>query len=133
MPDHVFYDSGCGLCHASVKFVLPRDRAGAFRFAPLDGETFRRLVPEERRTGLPDSVVVRTDAGLLLVRSAAVRRLLSGLGPGWRLLGRLAGLVPARVADLVYDLVARLRRRLFRPPGAACPRVAPDLASRFDP
>lgn len=132
MPDHVFYDSGCALCHATVRLVLPRDLSAAFRFAPLGGETFRGLVPERDRAGLPDSVVVRTEAGRLLVRSAAARHLLSRLGPGWRLLGGAVGLVPRPVADLAYDLVARARRRL-RPPATTCPLVPPGLAARLDP
>ncbi|MDL1948875.1 DUF393 domain-containing protein [Acidobacteria bacterium ACD] len=132
VADHVFYDSECALCHASVRLVLPRDRSDAFRFAPLGGETFRRLVPERDRAGLPDSVVVRTEAGRLIVRSAAVRHLLSRLGPGWRLLGGALGLVPRPLADLGYDLVARVRKRLRRP-ATACPRVPPSLAARLDP
>ncbi|HZH02738.1 MAG TPA: DCC1-like thiol-disulfide oxidoreductase family protein [Myxococcaceae bacterium] len=35
--DILFYDGGCGLCHRAVRFVLARDPAGRFRFAPLGG------------------------------------------------------------------------------------------------
>ena len=41
MPAHgatvLFYDGSCGLCHASVRFILLRDRRGTLAFAPLAG------------------------------------------------------------------------------------------------
>ena len=34
----MFYDGVCALCNRTVTFLLERDRAGVFRFAPLQGE-----------------------------------------------------------------------------------------------
>jgi predicted DCC family thiol-disulfide oxidoreductase YuxK len=129
----LFYDGACGLCHRSVRLLLALDRAGALRFAPLGGETFRRLVAAGERGALPDSLVLRTATGTLLVRSAAVRESLrraGGVGPA---LAAAAGLLPARLADRLYDRVARARRRLFRAPEAACPVVPASVRGRFLP
>src|SRR5947207_1623893 len=82
--DIVFYDGGCGLCHRLVKFILPRDRVGRFRFAALDSDVFRASVPEGQRAGLPDSVVVKTGDGRVLVRSEATGYILRRLGGFWR-------------------------------------------------
>jgi predicted DCC family thiol-disulfide oxidoreductase YuxK len=109
------------LCHLSVRLLLALDRRGALRFAPLGGETFRDLVPESDRRALPDSLVLRTTQGRLFVRSAAVLESLRRVGGVWRGLAAVASAVPAPLGDVVYDLVARSRRRLFREPGSACP------------
>ena len=89
-------------------------------------------VPAERRPHLPDSLVLRTAPGELLTRSPAVIHLGKRLGGLWRLLALLLSAVPARIRDAGYDLVARVRKRLFALPPAACPIVTPDLRARFE-
>jgi predicted DCC family thiol-disulfide oxidoreductase YuxK len=132
-PELLFYDGGCGLCHRSVRFVAAADRAGRFRFAPLGGETFRALVPEERRGALPDSIVVRRADGALLVRSDAALHVLRRLGGGWRAVAALLALVPRGLRDAGYDFVAGRRLRWFARPEVACPLVPPHLRARFVP
>jgi predicted DCC family thiol-disulfide oxidoreductase YuxK len=134
MPELLFYDGHCGLCHRAVRFVTWADPAGrAFRFAPLDGETIRATVPEAARRALPDSVVVRTGDGRLLVKWRAVVHVLRRLGGPWPVLGLLAMAVPRPLGDRLYDAVARVRARLFAPPPEACPLVPPGQRARFDP
>jgi predicted DCC family thiol-disulfide oxidoreductase YuxK len=134
MPDHVFYDGECGFCQSSVRFLASHDTTGSFRFAPLFGPTFDRLVPTDARPGLPDSLVVRTDDGRLLLRSDAALHTLRRLGGGWRLLAAVLGLLPRRLRDAAYDAFARRRRRWFpSPPPDACPIPSPELRARLDP
>jgi predicted DCC family thiol-disulfide oxidoreductase YuxK len=129
----VFYDGACGLCHRTVRFAITRDRDGSrFRFAALGGETFRRLVPETARVGLPDSIVVLTPDGRLLTRSAAVVHILDRIGGSWRLPGGLLNLIPRGIRDLGYNGIARIRYRLFKRPIDACPVTPPVLRGRFE-
>ena len=131
--DRVFYDGHCGLCHCSVRFLLDRDRDGSrFRFAPLDSDAFRLRVGEDRRAALPDSLVVLTADGRLLTRSAAALHALRRLGGFWGGLGGVAAMVPRPLRDLVYDLIAKARRHLFRAPDEACPYMPPELRRRFE-
>ena len=127
----VFYDGHCGLCHGFVRFLLRVDRTRAFTFAPLQGETFTAAVPEAMRRELPDSIVVRTVDGRILVKSTAILYVLDTLGGGWRVLASLLRLVPRVVRDVGYDGIAAVRHRVFAPPPAACPLVPPDLRDRF--
>ncbi|HEX4003455.1 MAG TPA: DCC1-like thiol-disulfide oxidoreductase family protein [Candidatus Acidoferrales bacterium] len=130
----LFYDGHCGLCHGAVKFVLRRDRDGRlFRFAPLQGATFEARVPAERRAGLPDSIIVLTNDGALLARSAAVLHILRQLGGGWKLLAGLLAVIPRVVRDAAYDFVARVRYTVFGRRDDLCPIMPPDLRARFDP
>lgn len=117
-----------------MKFVLKHDRSGrAFRFAPLQGETFARLVAAERRAGLPDSVVVLTDDGGLLVRSDAFLHILRRLGGRWAASAAVLGVIPRGLRDFVYDFVARVRYRVFGRRDEVCPILPAELRARFDP
>jgi len=131
--DLLFYDGNCGLCHRAVRFILSEDPRGeAFRFAPLQGETFQTQVSAEQRASLPDSVIVRTPDGTLLTRSSAVFYLGKRLGGLWRLLATLGGLIPTALADRAYDGIAAIRYKLFAKPSDACPIVPKALRVRFD-
>lgn len=131
--EELFYDGHCGLCQQAVRFVIAEDAHGtAFRFAPLQGETFQRLVTPEQQLALPDSVVVMTADGKLLVRSDAFLHILRRLGGAWRVLAVALGIVPRGLRDLIYDFVARIRFRVFGRREDLCPVMPPDLRKRFD-
>jgi predicted DCC family thiol-disulfide oxidoreductase YuxK len=132
MADTIFYDGHCGFCHRLVRFVLAVDRRGAFRFAPLGGVTFENAVPPATRASLPDSIVVRTADGELLVHWASSLHILQRLGGIWRLMGSTLDLLPRGLLDWCYDQLAGVRKRLFREPEEMCPRVPPHLRSMFD-
>ncbi len=130
----VFYDGHCGLCHGFVRFLLAEDRMGQnIEFSPLEGELIAFILPESQRADLPDSLVVYTAEGQMLLRSAAVRYVLARLGGIWRVSAALAGLVPQGLLDLCYDGIARVRRDLFQSPTEACPLLPPNLRLRFRP
>jgi predicted DCC family thiol-disulfide oxidoreductase YuxK len=133
-PEFLFYDGHCGLCHRAVKFVLKHDRTGkAFRFAPLQGETFAARVLAERRAGLPDSIVVETAEGALLVRSSAFIHILRRHGGGWRILAAILAVIPRPLRDAAYDFIARIRYSIFGRRDEMCPIVPAELRARFDP
>lgn len=130
--DRIFYDGHCGMCHGFVRFVLARDSAGLFRFAPLDSDLFRAALPESTRASVPDSIVLLSSDGKLLIRSAAVVYIVRSLGGFWRLLAGLIRWMPEQARDWGYDQIARIRHRLFRRPQDSCPIVPAHLRDRFD-
>jgi predicted DCC family thiol-disulfide oxidoreductase YuxK len=130
----LFYDGTCALCHRAVKFVLRHDREGQlFHFAPLGGERFLGKIPPEQRAGLPDSVVLRTKDGRLLVRSDAFLYICKRIGGGWKILAGALRLIPKPVRDHGYDLVARVRYRIFGRTEDWCPLIPAELRRRFEP
>ena len=131
--ERIFYDGECGLCHRWVRYALAHDRTARFRYAPLAGPTFETRVAADERRELPDSLVVQTSDGRLLLRSAAVLHVLERLGGASGLLARLVGWLPRALLDWCYDRVARIRKRLFAKPTGACPLVPRELSARFDP
>lgn len=130
-PETVFYDGQCGLCHRAVRFLIAEDDTpgGAFRFAPLGGETFQASILNP--SVLPDSLVLLSDDGRILVRSRAVLHAGRRLGGLWRVLAWLGGLLPTTLLDYGYKAVAAVRYRFPAPPQDACPVAAPDLRSRL--
>ena len=132
--ERIYYDGNCGLCHRAVKFVLRHERGEPhFRFAPVYGETFERELPAEFRANVPDSIVVQTEDGRLLVKFRAARRILIGVGGPWALLGHLLWIIPPFLGDIFYDFIAANRHRFFDRPQSACPLVPPEKRPRFEP
>jgi predicted DCC family thiol-disulfide oxidoreductase YuxK len=132
VPERIFYDGSCALCHWAVRFVLSRDVQGqAFRFAPFASVASRQAA-EAAAQQFPDSLVVETADGRFLTRSAAVIHVMRRLPGPWPALGALAPVVPPFVLDALYDLVARTRYRLFGRKDTACPVIPAHLRSRFD-
>ena len=128
----LFYDGSCGLCHRAVRFVLAEDTDGTrFTFAPLFGETFDAHIGAAQRASLPDSLIVKTTEGRILVRSDGALHILDRLGGLWRALAAIARVAPRPVRDTLYDGIARVRKRLFAAPKDVCPLLPPAFRGRF--
>lgn len=130
----VLYDGVCGLCNGFVRFLLARDGADRFRFAPLQSELGREAV--RARGGDPDrlsTIYVIEGAGtereVVRVRGRAAIRCVRALGGAWRA-ARIFDLVPRVLADLVYRAVAKARYRLFGK-HESCPLPTPEERGKF--
>ena len=133
-PLQVFYDGECGFCHRSVQFLMQENSSGtAFRFSPLQGSTFSRLVPTEQRVGLPDSLILCDQTGKLHLRSEAALLAGSMLDGYWRPLAALGRVVPRALRDTGYDFFARNRTRWFGKSATLCPLLPPAQRALFDP
>ncbi len=131
--DRIFYDGVCALCQGYIRFLIRRDRAGdKFRYAPLQGATFEALVPSEQRRNLPDSLIVLTNDGRLLIRSGGVIHILRRLSGFWGFVAGTISIIPRAIRDGVYNFVARIRYRVFGKCPNVCPVTPPDLRARFD-
>ena len=112
----LLFDGECGLCSRLVQFVLRADRKGTLCFASLQGTFAREMLAAHPELGGVDSMawVERHHGGgsTVLVRSDAVLRAARYLGFPWRI-GVLAGLMPRRVRDQLYDWIAKRRHRWF--------------------
>ncbi|WP_400194096.1 thiol-disulfide oxidoreductase DCC family protein [Hymenobacter sp. B81] len=130
-PSIILFDGVCNLCHGWVQFIIARDPAAQFRFASLQSEAGRRLLPPGFNSDAlnPDSVVLIENDGQIYTHSTAVLRILRRLPGGWALLA--AGLlVPRPVRDAVYRWVARNRYRWFGRQ-ESCWLPTPELRQRF--
>jgi predicted DCC family thiol-disulfide oxidoreductase YuxK len=94
-----------------VTFLFDRDKRHVLRFAPLQGETARRLL-SHHYADLLDTMVL-LENGETFERSDAALRALRALGGRWRLLAAILFLVPRPIRQLTYGMIARSRYKLF--------------------
>jgi predicted DCC family thiol-disulfide oxidoreductase YuxK len=109
--DVILYDGVCIFCSRWIRFIADRDRDKRFRFTPIQSAYGTRLAqafgidPDD-----PDTNAV-IHGGIAYFKSDAALTVLSNL-PGWGWT-RLFFVVPKPLRDLVYNLVARNRYRIF--------------------
>lgn len=131
----VLYDGVCGLCNASVQFLLKHDKRGRLRFASLQSDFAETVL---RRHGLNskdlDTLHVvdnfeKSDERVWQ-RSDAVLRAGRELGGLWGALASIASVIPRTLRDLFYRLVARNRYSIFGK-YETCLLPEPNQRSRF--
>lgn len=137
MTPVLLYDGGCGFCAASVRFVLRHEGRHTLRFAPLDGEFGRAVRSRHPELAGVDSVVwVEPASGQrpesAQVRSAAALEVARYLGGAWRL-AAVTRLVPGRLRDAAYDVIARHRHVLPGRADACLLLPPPEAQGRFLP
>jgi predicted DCC family thiol-disulfide oxidoreductase YuxK len=129
----LLYDGVCGFCNGAVRTILRFDRRGTLRFAALDSDFARAVIDRHPSLADVDTVVFVDDPGQpeenVSVRSAAGLRVARYLGGPWQVL-LVAGLIPARLRDWLYDRFAGIRYRVFGKYDS-CPVPAPDVRARF--
>ncbi len=107
----IFFDGVCLLCNTSVRFVLKHDKKNVFRYAALQSDFAKRTLASFTETEGLDSIVL-LENGRVFTKSEAALRIAGRLRFPWRLL-RVFLMVPARVRDAFYDLMAAKRYRWF--------------------
>ena len=107
----VLFDGHCALCDGTVRWLVRLDRRRRLTFAPLQGETARRLGLGERE---PSSLVfLPAEDAPALTRSRAMLAILDAIGGPLRLLAAAGRWLPAGLADRTYDAIARRRLAWF--------------------
>lgn len=128
-PAVVLFDGQCCFCQSSVQFIIKRDPAARFRFAPLQSDVGRSLaathgIDAERLDGL-----VLIGEGKAYQKSAAALQIARGLKWPWPIFSVLR-FVPRMVCDWFYDQFAKRRYRWFGRL-SSCPLPNEDDRKRF--
>jgi predicted DCC family thiol-disulfide oxidoreductase YuxK len=125
----VVFDGVCCLCAHGLKFLLAHERDHVLRFAAAQSAAGRELL---RRHGFDPQdlkTFVFIKEGVVYVRSDGALEVARHLRLPWRMF-RLLRLLPRRLRDSIYDLVARNRYRWFGKQ-ESCIVPSPELRSRF--
>lgn len=107
----IFFDGVCAMCNAFVDLILRIDRERIFRFAPIQGETARRLLPPLSEDPREWSMIYLDEKGRHDQSDAALE-VYRRLGGAWGWLG-LFLLLPRWIRNPIYRTVARNRYRWF--------------------
>lgn len=128
--DHIIlFDGVCNLCNGAVQYVIKRDRNKRFKFASLQSEVGKQILV---KSGLPEDHLksfVYIQGNHIYTRSDAALRVAQQLGGAVKLLYGFI-IVPKFIRDLVYDLIARNRYKLFGKKDE-CMLPSPELKRRF--
>lgn len=108
----IVFDGVCVLCSGSAQFVLRTDRARRFVLTTAQGRAGQALYGALSLPRREFESMLVVQGGSVLSDSDAALAVAIGLGWPWRLAGA-ARLVPARLRDAAYRLVARNRYRWF--------------------
>ncbi len=117
----VVYDGLCGLCNASIRWLIHRDRNDRLRFVPSQAPEVADLLAAHPASadpsGAPGSILVIrqpfSKQPEVFIRSRAVLAALRELPQPWPAVATFLGLVPAFLADPVYRLIAHWRYRIW--------------------
>jgi predicted DCC family thiol-disulfide oxidoreductase YuxK len=125
----VLFDGVCNFCNGSVNFIIAHDKAGYFKFSPLQSEIGEELTAkhgiDKTKT---DSVILIEDEKAYTHSTGALRiaRKLDGI---WSWIYALR-IVPRPIRDFLYRTFAKYRYRLFGRQDA-CMMPMPEIRARF--
>jgi predicted DCC family thiol-disulfide oxidoreductase YuxK len=125
----ILFDGVCNFCNGSVNFIIEHDRAGYFKFAPLQSEIGERLLAENGIDKTVTDSVVLIEDGKAFTHSTAALRVARKLDGAWRWLYYLI-FVPRFIRDGAYKLFAKFRYKLFGKKDE-CMLPTPDVRARF--
>ncbi|MBX3244682.1 MAG: thiol-disulfide oxidoreductase DCC family protein [Acidobacteria bacterium] len=125
----ILFDGVCNFCNGTVNFVIENDKAGYFKFAPLQSEAGERLAAEYGISQIETDSVILIEDGKAYTLSTAALRIARKLDGIWS--AAYAGvIVPRPIRNFLYKLFAKNRYRLFGRT-EACMMPTPDLRARF--
>lgn len=125
----VLFDGVCNLCNGVVKFIIKRDSAGKFLFAPLQGVTGQKLLEQYNLPKDDFESFVLIDDGKAYQKSTAALRIAKHLGRGWQLFYGFI-ILPTILRNAIYSFIANNRYRWFGRQ-ESCMMPTPDIKKRF--
>ena len=123
----IFFDGYCGLCNGFVDFIIKFDKKAVFKFSPLQSEFAKSKLPSVDIKDL--KTVVVSINGKTYRKAEAALKALAELGWPWKGL-LIFTLLPEKILNLFYDLIAVNRYRLFGK-RETCRLPTPEERERF--
>lgn len=124
----ILFDGVCNFCDSSVQFIIKRDPKRNYKFAPLQGDTGKKLLKEFGLSENLDSIVY-IEGNQYYKKSAAALKICKNLKGAWRLFVVLK-IIPIPIRDLFYDIIAKNRYKWFGKKDS-CMIPSPEIRSRF--
>ena len=125
----ILFDGVCNFCNGSVNFIIDRDPAAYFKFAPLQSEVGEKLLRENGVDKIETDSVVLIEDGKVYTRTTAALRIARKLNGYWSWFYGFI-VVPSHFRDIFYKLFAKYRYRMFGKQ-EACMLPSPAVRSRF--
>ena len=108
----ILFDAVCNFCNSWVNFAIKRDKRKKIRFASLQGETAKKILPSFNLNPKELSSVILIDNNKVYTQSSAGLRMFKYLDGGWKL-GYGLIIIPKFIRDFFYNIIARNRYKWF--------------------
>ena len=125
----VFFDGVCNFCNNSVNFLIDRDPNHTYKFASLQSDLARDILPKYGVDPLSMHSIILLKNGKIYQRSSAALEITKKMSGGWPLLGILK-IIPAFVRDFCYNIIANNRYKWFGKLDS-CRMPTPEIQERF--
>jgi predicted DCC family thiol-disulfide oxidoreductase YuxK len=125
----ILFDGVCNLCNSLVRFIIERDREGAFLFASLQSESALKLVRKFDLSVTDFDSIMLIEGSTYSIKSEAALRIAKRLRGIWSIF-YIFIVLPKSWRDRMYDFVAQNRYRWFGK-SDQCPALTSDMGHRF--
>lgn len=107
----VLFDGICNLCNSSVSFLIKYDTENNLHFAAQQTESGKNLLKQYGIEGDNQSVILISEDKVFYKSDAIIE--ISKKLKGWPRILKHGYLIPKVIRNLVYDLIAKNRYRIF--------------------
>lgn len=125
----ILFDGVCNFCNGSVNFIIERDKANYFKFAPLQSKIGQTLLDKHGIDKFETDSVILIEDDKAYTHSTAALRVARKLDGFWKYF-YIFRFVPAFIRDFAYKLFAKYRYKLFGKQDA-CMMPTPEIRARF--
>jgi len=108
----VIFDGVCNFCNGVVNFIIKRDPAARFMFAPMQSDVGQELIKKHGAEMAGSDTLRLVKDGRCYERTDAVFEITKDLSGFWYLF-RVMAILPRPIRDYFYRLFARNRYTLF--------------------
>lgn len=125
----VLFDGICNFCNFWVQFVIRRDKKAKLKFAVLQSETAKSILPIYSIDSDMLTSVILIEDGKAFLQSTAALRICKYLDGGWKLMYVLI-IIPSFLRNAIYNWISKNRYKWFGKK-EECWIPTPDLRERF--
>jgi predicted DCC family thiol-disulfide oxidoreductase YuxK len=124
----IFFDNECQLCDIVIRKVIIYDKKSIFAFSSLRSNYAINHLPIQYTQNFDTYVIVIN--GQIFTRGGAVRIMLKELD--LRIIYFFSRLIPLKILDLSYDIIGKLRFRIFgRNKNSICNIIDDEIRKRI--
>ena len=119
----IYYDGMCALCHGIVLIILKIDNKKNFKFSPLS-------LLEINQKYFPNRIILIFNNNLYSDGQAIIK-ILENLNFFGHVLSLFCKLIPLKILNFFYRIIAENRNIWVRKEKSECPLIPDHLKSRF--
>ena len=108
----ILFDGVCALCNNFIVFIAKNDKKDIFRFLPLQNKNINQFI-DTKNINIKNlkSIILIEDNNPIYKSNAAIEILINL--NNLYLLCKIFYIIPKKIRDMVYELIAKNRYRVF--------------------